>query len=55
MAVDISLYGDDAEQFREIKSRIEEARGGNEPTNAEVVRLLMQEAGSDRVPGGWPR
>lgn len=54
MPEDISLYGSDAEQFREIRERVAQARDGNEPSNAEVVRLLMQEAGTD-PPGGLPR
>lgn len=40
--VHITLYGDDAEWFEEKKERIAERRDGNEPANAELVRLLMQ-------------
>lgn len=42
--VHITLYGDDAAWFQEMKRRITEDRDGNEPSNAEVARLLMQHA-----------
>lgn len=38
--VHVTLYGDDAERFREVRSEFE-ARHGFEPTNATTVRLLM--------------
>lgn len=44
MRVHITLCADDAEQFSHVKERIAERRHGNEPSNAEVVRLLLQDA-----------
>jgi hypothetical protein len=36
----VTLYGDRAEQFREIRSDLEEYLGHN-PRNAQVVELMM--------------
>lgn len=44
MEAHITLYSDDAEWFRDIKKRIARERGGSEPSNAELVRMLMQDA-----------
>jgi len=44
MRQQITLRSDDAEQFEEMKQRVADRRGGNEPTNAELVRLLMGRA-----------
>lgn len=41
----ITLYGDTSEWFEETKRRVtEEHRDGHEPSNAEMVRLLLQHA-----------
>jgi len=40
----ISLYGDSAEYFEKVKEGIAANRGGDEPSNAEVVRRLLEEA-----------
>jgi hypothetical protein len=37
----ITLRGDDAERFEELKERVGEQRPGSEPGNAELVRVLM--------------
>jgi len=42
MEVHITLYGEDAEQFRAIKEQIEARRDGNAPSNAETCRRLME-------------
>jgi len=42
----ISLYGDDADWFAELKQEVSERRNGHEPSNAEMTRILMQEYGS---------
>jgi hypothetical protein len=55
MREQVTLYGDDAEQFRAVKEAIAERRGGNEPSNAETVRLLMQVADHRDVQGGLVR
>lgn len=39
----IKLSGTDAEHFREIRESIAERRNGHHPSNAEVVRRLMEE------------
>lgn len=36
----VTLYGDRADQFREIRGDLED-RLGHEPTNAQVIGLLM--------------
>lgn len=41
--VQITLYGDDSEWFEEKKQEVAKRRGGNAPSNAEFVRLLLQE------------
>ncbi|WP_176696670.1 hypothetical protein [Haloparvum sedimenti] len=46
----VTLRGGDTEQFEEIRSEIADARGGNEPSNAETLRMLMQAWSSRRVP-----
>lgn len=38
----ITLYGDDAEWFEELQSDVADDRNGNEPSNAELTRLMMQ-------------
>jgi hypothetical protein len=38
----VTLYGDDAEWFREIKKELKDRRNGAEPSNAEVLRRLME-------------
>lgn len=44
MREQITLCGDDAEWFGEIKESIAADRGGKEPGNAETLRLLMAES-----------
>jgi len=44
----ISLYGDDAEWFAELKEEVAERRSGNEPSNAEMTRRLMEEYQSSK-------
>lgn len=41
---DITLVGTDAEWWREKREAVAEKRGGREPGNAELARLLMQES-----------
>lgn len=41
--VQIALYGDDAEWFQELKANVAERRDGTEPSNPEVVRLMMEQ------------
>jgi hypothetical protein len=43
MMTQITLRGDDSEQFETVRDRIAESRPGSEPNNAEVVRVLMDE------------
>lgn len=38
----VTLYDTDTEQFSSIKDEIKNSRNGNEPSNAETLRLLMQ-------------
>jgi len=44
METHITLYGDDSEWFEQQRQKVAEQRDGNEPGNAELVRLLMQES-----------
>lgn len=39
----ITLSGDDAEWFRDIRQTIAKRRDGYQPTNAEVARLMMED------------
>jgi len=41
MRTQITLQGDDSERFEETRRRISEQRPGSEPSNAEVVRVLL--------------
>lgn len=43
MRLQITLYGDDAERFAEIQTRLAEERDCRAPSNAEVVRQMMGE------------
>lgn len=40
----ITLYGDDAARFERLKDRVADERPGGKPSNAEMVRVLMDEA-----------
>ncbi|MFT4921044.1 MAG: hypothetical protein ACI8XM_000237 [Haloarculaceae archaeon] len=39
----LTLYGDDARRFSDLRERVGEARPGSTPCNAELVRILMDE------------
>jgi len=41
MKTQITLRGDDSEEFEQLRERIADQRPGSEPSNAEVVRVLM--------------
>jgi hypothetical protein len=47
----ISLYGDDAEWFAELKEEVAERRNGNEPSNAEMLRRLLEQTETDDCGG----
>lgn len=42
MRTQITLYGDDSEWFEDYKQEVAEQRDGNEPSNAELLRMMMQ-------------
>ena len=42
MRVDVTLRGDDARWFEQVREKIAEERNGNKPSRAETLRLLMQ-------------
>lgn len=42
--VTITLHGESAEWFREVKRDVEQQRDGCTPSNAELVRLLLHDA-----------
>ncbi|MBX0348245.1 MULTISPECIES: hypothetical protein [Haloarcula] len=44
MRTQITLRGEDSEEFEQTRERIAEERPGGEPSNAEVVRVLMDSA-----------
>ncbi|MHC3379393.1 hypothetical protein [Haloarcula sp. H-GB5] len=44
MMTQITLRGDDSETFEEVRKRIDRELPGSEPSNAEVVRVLMDES-----------
>jgi len=41
MRTQITLQGEDSEEFEQVRQSIEEERPGSRPSNAEVVRVLM--------------
>lgn len=41
--VDVSLYGEDADAFEEVRDVLDERTAGRTPTNADVLRVLMTE------------
>lgn len=47
MRTQITLYGDDSEWFDQVKDDVAERREGSEPSNAEVVRLMMEDYDAD--------
>ena len=44
-----TLYGNDAEWFEELLEEVAAKRNGNEPTGAELLRLMMQQFDPDRL------
>lgn len=38
-----TLQGADSERFRNVSERVGELRGGAEPSNAELIRLMMDQ------------
>jgi len=44
----LTLYGDDADWWRDLKEQVADRRNGNEPTNAELARLMMEDYDSGR-------
>jgi hypothetical protein len=53
--VDITLRGDDADWFREILDEKAADRNGNEPTNPEMLRMMMEEYHDPERTGGLHR
>jgi hypothetical protein len=45
----ITLYGDDARQFEQLRQDVGEQRGGNDPSRAELLRLLMHRVDADEL------
>lgn len=41
--VDVTLRGSDARWFLELKEEVAERRRGSEPSNPELVRLMMEQ------------
>lgn len=41
MRVQITLYGEDAENFERVKEQLDRENPGSRPTNAEALRMLM--------------
>jgi len=38
-----TLQGADSERFRNVSERVGELRGGAEPSNAELIRMMMDQ------------
>lgn len=49
MRAQITLYGDDADRFEDIRDDVEEQRDGSTPARSEVVRLMMDQFDADDV------
>jgi len=47
MRTQITLYGEDSEWFEDLKEDVGEQRDGNEPANAELARMMMQQFDPD--------
>lgn len=47
----ITLYGEDAERFEEIREIVDARRPGSEPGNAELVRVFMDVYEDNRTVG----
>jgi hypothetical protein len=47
MRKQITLYGEDSEWFEDLQEEVGELRDGNEPANAELVRMMMQQFETD--------
>jgi len=47
MRTQVTLYAEDSEWFEDLKEDVGEQRDGNEPTNAELLRLMMQQFDAD--------
>jgi len=43
MRLQITLYGEDARRFEEKKQEVAERRPGSEPSNPELIRVLLDE------------
>lgn len=41
--VQVTLYGDDADWFGEMRERVGEKRDGNLPSRAELQRMMMEQ------------
>ncbi|MFB9813096.1 hypothetical protein [Haloarcula sebkhae] len=44
MMTQITLRGDDSDRFEEARERIDRELPGSEPSNAEVVRILIDDS-----------
>lgn len=44
-----SLYSDDADRFARIREQVAERRDGAEPSNSELLRLMMDQFDPSRV------
>jgi len=44
MRTQITLQGEDSQQFEDVRESISQDRPGSRPSNAEVVRVLMDKA-----------
>jgi hypothetical protein len=44
MMTQITLRGDDSDRFEEVRKCIDRELPGSEPSNAEVVRVLMDDS-----------
>ena len=42
MRTQITLYGEDSEWFEEIRRQVAARRDGNPPSNAELLRKMME-------------
>ena len=49
MRAQITLYGDDADRFEDLRDDVEERRDGSTPSRSEVVRLMMDQFDVDEL------
>jgi hypothetical protein len=51
MRVQLTLRSDDADWWEDLREEVADRRDGNEPTNAEMARMMMEQFEPDQRGG----